>query len=88
VVEAITHPHPTSATRGGNSWSHSDRGLAGGQEIEEETYEVDFPFDGKVLKAEATFVGEADILVGTHLLREHRLDVNFPAATVLIERVP
>ena len=32
--------------------------LAGGQMIEEDVYLIDFPFDGRVIQAEATFVAE------------------------------
>lgn len=61
--------------------------LAGGQTIEESVYLVDFPFDGKVIQAEATFVVTHEILIGTHLLREYRLLVNFFSQTVELERV-
>ncbi len=61
--------------------------LAGGQEIEEDNYHVDFPFDGQIISAQATFVPGNEILIGTHLLKNHRLEINFPARTVLLERV-
>lgn len=61
--------------------------LAGGQSIEESVYLVDFPFDGKVMLAEATFVANHEILIGTHLLREYRLFINFVSRTVELERV-
>ena len=61
--------------------------LAGGQTIEEAVYLVDFPFDGKVFHAEATFVVEHQILIGTHLLQEYRLQVNFVLQIVELERV-
>ena len=61
--------------------------LAGGQSIEESVYLVDFPFDGRVMQAEVTFVANHEILIGTHLLREHRLLVNFVSQTVELERV-
>ena len=60
--------------------------LAAGQIIEEDTYAVDFPFDGQVRLAEATFAAHDEILIGTHLLREHRLEIDFPAGTVRLER--
>ena len=53
--------------------------LAGGQTIEEDVYLVDFPFDGRPVLAEATFVLGTEILVGTRLLREHRLKIDFVA---------
>src|SRR5437879_4662012 len=52
--------------------------LAGGQSMVEDTYRVDFPFDGQTLVAEATFVAGGEILIGTHLLRKYRLEINFP----------
>ena len=61
--------------------------LAGGQTIEEDVYLVDFPFDGKVIQAEATFVADRQILIGTRLLREYRLQVDFVSQTVELERV-
>ena len=61
--------------------------LAGGQTIEESVYLVDFPFDGVVIQAEATFVANSEILIGTHLLREYRLLVNFVRQTVELENV-
>ena len=62
--------------------------LAGGQSIFEDIYLVDFPFDGQVVTAEASFVSGAEILVGTQFLREYRLEINFRARTVLLERLP
>ena len=61
--------------------------LAGGQTIEEELYQINFPFDGKTVTAEATFVVDSDILIGTHLLQEYRLQINFVRRTVVLERV-
>ena len=61
--------------------------LAGGQMIEEAVYLVNFPFDSKVIQAEATFVDGHQILIGTHLLREYRLQVNFVLQTVELERI-
>jgi predicted aspartyl protease len=59
--------------------------LAGGQTLPEDCYLVDFPFDGQTLLAEATFVPSTEILLGTHLLRNHKVEINFPAATVRVE---
>jgi predicted aspartyl protease len=61
--------------------------LAGGQTIMEDTYRVDFPFDGQIVDAEATFIASGEILIGTHLLRQYRLEISFVARTVLLERV-
>jgi predicted aspartyl protease len=61
--------------------------LAGGQIIEEDVYLVAFPFDDRTVQAEATFVPGSQILIGTHLLREYRLQINFVSKTVQLERV-
>jgi predicted aspartyl protease len=60
--------------------------LAAGQIIEEDSYLVDFPFDGQTEIAEATFVPGREILVGTHLLRQHQLTIDFPAGTLRLDR--
>lgn len=60
--------------------------LAGGQSLEEEHYLVDFPFDGRVVRALATFVTGDEILIGTHLLTDYHLLINFPTAEVKLER--
>lgn len=59
--------------------------LAAGQTIEEELYAITFPFDGELFEVEATFVISDTILIGTRLLRNHRLTIDFPAGSVLIE---
>jgi clan AA aspartic protease len=60
--------------------------LAGGQSVEEDVYLVDFPFDGRVVQAEATFVSGSRILLGTRLLREYSLQINFVSRTVQLDR--
>ncbi len=60
--------------------------LAAGQTAEEDTYLVEFPFDGTIVVAEATFTDGPGILVGTKMLRQHRLDIHFPSRSVLLER--
>ena len=61
--------------------------LADGQTIEEDVYLIDFPFDGKVVQAKAAFGANSQILLGTNLLRDYRLQVNFVTRTVELERV-
>jgi predicted aspartyl protease len=61
--------------------------LAGGQSIEEDVYLVDVPFDDRTVRAEATFVAGREILIGPQLLRQYRLEIHFPARTVLLELV-
>lgn len=61
--------------------------LAAGQTIKEELYQVNFLFDHRVVPAEATFVIDSDILIGTRLLQEYRLQIDFVMKTVILERV-
>jgi len=61
--------------------------LGGGQKVEEDKYLVDFPFDCQTVLVEATFAPGVEILIGTHLLRQHRLEINFVDQTVWLERV-
>lgn len=60
--------------------------LAGGQVIEEDAFSVDFPFDGETYQAIVTFVPESQILIGTHLLRDHTLHIRFAGKTLQLER--
>ncbi len=60
--------------------------LAGGQTIEEDVYLVEFPFDGHIVQAEATFVPDSQILVGTHLLQNYSLHIDFVRKLVRLER--
>ena len=61
--------------------------LAGGQTIEEDVHLVEFPFQGELILARATFSPDSQILLGTNLLRDYRLQVNFVTRTVELERV-
>jgi clan AA aspartic protease len=60
--------------------------LAANQRIEEDVYLVDFPFDGNTVRAEATFVDGEEILIGTGMLREYRLEIEFPARILSLAR--
>lgn len=60
--------------------------LAGEQEIEEDQYLVRFPFDGVVVSALATFVHGDTILIGTHMLLEYLLEINFVSGLVRLSR--
>jgi hypothetical protein len=61
--------------------------LAGGKYIDEDSFLVDFPFDGRVIRAEATFVPQGEILVGTHLLRSYRLVIDFVGRTLSLQQI-
>jgi clan AA aspartic protease len=60
--------------------------LAGNQRIDQDTYQVDFPFDGQIMLAEATFVAGRQILLGTRLLKAYRLEIDFPNGTLRLDR--
>ncbi len=60
--------------------------LAAGQIIEEDLYLVEFPFDGQTMRAEASFVSGAEMLVGTRLLKHHRLEIDFARKKLSISR--
>lgn len=61
--------------------------LASGQHIEQDVYLVDFPFDGETVRAEATFVPGDELLLGTQLMQQYRLELHFPDQTVRLEEV-
>ena len=61
--------------------------LASGQQIEEDVYLVEFPFDGQTILAEATFAPGREILIATQLLQSYRLEIHFPDQTVKLEAV-
>jgi len=65
---------------------YPESALAAGQTILEENYVVEFPFDGETLQIEATFAPGPDILLGTCLLRNHRLEIDFRNRFVLIDK--
>ncbi|MBI4604363.1 MAG: hypothetical protein HY721_20580 [Planctomycetes bacterium] len=48
---------------------------------------MDFPFDGETLTVDASFVPSERILIGTRLLRRHRLTIDFPSRRVLLRKV-
>jgi predicted aspartyl protease len=60
--------------------------LAGGVTITEDLYVVEFPFDGRIVQAQATFVSHGEILIGTHLIASHILRVDFPSGRVRLTR--
>jgi clan AA aspartic protease len=60
--------------------------LAANQRIEEDVFLVDFPFDGRTVRVQATFVDGDEILIGTRMLRNYELRIDFPAGTVALQR--
>ena len=81
LPEAL-RPFVNAEFRGQQPWL-----LASGHGIEEDMYSVDFPFDGQTVFAEASFVADGVILIGTGILRQHQLNISFPAETVPLERL-
>lgn len=61
--------------------------LAAGQMAIEDTFLIHFSFDGETVLAEATFTAAREILVGTGMLRAHRLGIQFPNRIVTLERM-
>ena len=60
--------------------------LANGQYVEEDNYTLQFSFDGEAVRAHATFATVREILVGTRLLRRHRLQIDFVRRSLLLEK--
>ena len=60
--------------------------LTANQQVEEDLFLVDSPFDGQMVRVQATFVDGDEILIGTRLLRDYRLQIDFPARRVSIEK--
>lgn len=51
-----------------------------------DVYLVEFPFDGQIIHAEATFVSGPSILIVTHLIREYQLQIDFVHRSVQLIR--
>ncbi len=51
------------------------------------TYSVSVGIDGVQVEVEAYCSPNDDVLLGLETLKDYRLEVNFPAGTVLLERV-
>lgn len=60
--------------------------LAGGQQVEEDMYEVRIVFDGTPMTVETTFADTSMALVGTRLMKEHRLLIDFVQKTLSLKR--
>ncbi|HEY2414178.1 MAG TPA: hypothetical protein VGI40_18185 [Pirellulaceae bacterium] len=61
--------------------------LAAGMSVSEDVYAVEFSFDGRMVETEATFADVDEVLIGTRLLRDYRLSIDFVARTVRAERL-
>lgn len=60
--------------------------LAAGYCIEEESFMIRFELDGRIVAAQVTFAPVAQGLIGTELLAKHRLEIDFPEATLRLTR--
>ena len=61
--------------------------LAGGQVLAEHCYLVTVEFDGTQICAEATFADSESALIGTRLMENHQLQIDFVRRSVTLTRV-
>ena len=61
--------------------------LAADQVIYEQGYLVNVEFDDQTIEAVVTFSESEAILLGTNMLRQHRLEIDFPAKKLWIHRI-
>ena len=61
--------------------------LAGGQSLTEHCYLVEMEFDGTELEVEVTFADSESALIGTRLMQEHLLQIDFVRRSVALTRV-
>ena len=60
--------------------------LAAGVTVEEEAFRTFIEFDGEQIEVDVTFADVEQALLGTWLLAKHRLEIDFPKATVRLAR--
>jgi len=60
--------------------------LADGRVIEEDNFGLELTFDGEAVRAQATFAPVKHALIGTRLLRRHRLEIEFRSGSVLLQK--
>ena len=58
--------------------------LAGGRKVRESLYNIRFPFEGRIVNAEVAFAPVDSILIGTRLLKDYRLEIDFVEKLSLI----
>jgi predicted aspartyl protease len=68
-------------------YADQDSILADGSIIKDAIYEFDFPFDGHMVRVYASFSPVTENLIGTALLADYRLEIDFPADTVELTRL-
>jgi predicted aspartyl protease len=60
--------------------------LAADQIVYEQCFRVDVEFDDQIVDAIVTFAGSEIVLLGTKMLLQHRLEIDFPSHKLRIER--
>lgn len=71
----------------GSFYAETEIVLGDGQIVVEDLFTIDFPFDGNMVSIQASFADTSELLVGTLLLQNHRLEVNFVTRTVELEKL-
>ncbi len=79
-------PETLADVRDAESFGTVRAPLAAGIVVTEELVLVELDFDGHHEFTPATFAAANHILVGTRLMHRHRLELDFPARTVRLER--
>jgi predicted aspartyl protease len=65
---------------------HVRSALAAGRFVWEDSYRVEFPFDGESIRVMATFSACEEILLGTRILRDHEILIDFPNRRLTLVR--
>jgi len=68
-------------------WGEADVTLSNGQIVRQRLFLLEFPFDGQLQTVRASFGPGHEVLIGTQLLASYRLEINFVARAVLLEKV-
>lgn len=79
-------PAALAAVLDAESFGDVESRLAAGFVVTEELFLVELDFDGRREFTPATFAAVDHVLIGTRLMRRHRLELDFPARTVRLER--
>jgi predicted aspartyl protease len=62
--------------------------LAGGALVLDNMFVIQqFPFDGAVLPVQVSYAPVQEILIGTGLIKDYRLEIDFPAKTMTLTRL-
>lgn len=69
-------------------WGQAEVTITGGRKMTEDTFVIDFPFDGDTVAARTVYNPTDEIVIGTGLIKDYRLTIDFRAGTVLLERLP